>query len=140
MSLISAFFFLNIKVFQFVWYLPRMKRSLPGNDQEDEGGSSSSGSQGSLKRSCKQRMERDSTSTGARWECLPQEVLLHIFQYLPLLDRAYASQVPVSSTPFQSELRTFAEVLWLLLSFYRCVGAGTRFSTCQNCGDALNLS
>lgn len=70
-----------------------MKRSLPGSDQEDEGGSSS-GSQGSLKRSCKQRRERDSTSVGARWECLPQEVLLHIFQYLPLLDRAYASQVP----------------------------------------------
>lgn len=86
-----------------------MKRSLPGNDQEDEGGSSS-GSQGSLKRSCKERRERDSTLVGARWECLPQEVLLHIFQYLPLLDRAYASQVPVWSTLFQSELRTFAEV------------------------------
>uniref|UniRef100_A0A3Q3JZM7 F-box domain-containing protein n=2 Tax=Monopterus albus TaxID=43700 RepID=A0A3Q3JZM7_MONAL len=30
---------------------------------------------------------------GDHWECLPQEILLHIFQYLPLLDRAYASQV-----------------------------------------------
>lgn len=27
------------------------------------------------------------------WSRLPQELLLHIFQYLPLLDRAYASQV-----------------------------------------------
>lgn len=27
------------------------------------------------------------------WSLLPQEILLHIFQYLPLLDRAYASQV-----------------------------------------------
>ena len=27
------------------------------------------------------------------WARLPQELLLHIFQYLPLLDRAYASQV-----------------------------------------------
>lgn len=27
------------------------------------------------------------------WASLPQELLLHILQYLPLLDRAYASQV-----------------------------------------------
>lgn len=27
------------------------------------------------------------------WTRLPQELLLHVFQYLPLLDRAFASQV-----------------------------------------------
>ncbi|KAG7258933.1 hypothetical protein CRUP_036219 [Coryphaenoides rupestris] len=30
---------------------------------------------------------------GCDWSRLPQEILLHIFQYLPLLDRAFASQV-----------------------------------------------
>lgn len=34
-----------------------------------------------------------SESTESDWARLPQELLLHIFQYLPLLDRAYASQV-----------------------------------------------
>lgn len=32
-------------------------------------------------------------SLDCNWARLPQELLLHIFQYLPLLDRAYASQV-----------------------------------------------
>ncbi|XP_033984464.1 F-box/LRR-repeat protein 3 isoform X2 [Trematomus bernacchii] len=32
-------------------------------------------------------------SLGIDWARLPQELLLHLFQYLPLLDRAYASQV-----------------------------------------------
>lgn len=32
-------------------------------------------------------------SSDCEWARLPQELLLHIFQYLPLLDRAYASQV-----------------------------------------------
>ena len=78
--------------------LPRMKRGLQGNEQED-GGGTSSGSQETLKRSRKQRREKDleeeeeEEEEGARWECLPQEILLHIFQYLPLLDRAHASQV-----------------------------------------------
>ena len=74
-----------------------MKRGLQGNEQED-GGGTSSGSQETLKRSRKQRREKDleeeeEEEEGARWECLPQEILLHIFQYLPLLDRAHASQV-----------------------------------------------
>ncbi|KAI3377534.1 hypothetical protein L3Q82_008701 [Scortum barcoo] len=73
-----------------------MKRSLQGNEQED-GGGTSRGSQETLKRSCKQRREKDveeeEEKKRARWERLPQEILLHIFQYLPLLDRAYASQV-----------------------------------------------
>jgi len=30
---------------------------------------------------------------GCDWSRLPKEILLHIFQYLPLLDRAFASQV-----------------------------------------------
>lgn len=72
--------------------LPRMKRVLQGNEQED-GGGTSAGSQETLKRPCKQRRENDLEEEGTRWECLPQEILLHIFQYLPLLDRAYASQV-----------------------------------------------
>lgn len=71
-----------------------MKRALQGNEQED-GGGTSDGSRGTLKRSCKQRREKDLKVEFARWECLPQEILLHIFQYLPLLDRAYASQVPM---------------------------------------------
>uniref|UniRef100_A0A672KUI9 F-box domain-containing protein n=1 Tax=Sinocyclocheilus grahami TaxID=75366 RepID=A0A672KUI9_SINGR len=29
----------------------------------------------------------------SNWARLPQEILLHIFQYLPLLDRAFASLV-----------------------------------------------
>lgn len=74
-----------------------MKRGLQGNEQED-GGGTSGGSQQTLKRSRKQRREKhleEEEEEGARWECLPQEILLHIFQYLPLLDRAYASQVPM---------------------------------------------
>ena len=30
---------------------------------------------------------------GCVWTRLPQEILLHVFRYLPLLDRAFASQV-----------------------------------------------
>lgn len=70
-----------------------MKRGVQGNEQED-GGGTSSGSRETLKRSRKQRREKDPEAEVAHWECLPQEILLHIFQYLPLLDRAYASQVP----------------------------------------------
>jgi len=71
--------------------LPRMKRGLERNERED-GGGPSRGCQKTLKRSRKQKSVKDE---GARWESLPQEILLHIFQYLPLLDRAYASQVLV---------------------------------------------
>lgn len=71
-----------------------MKRGLQGNEQED-GGGTSGGGQKTLKRSRKQRREKDLEDEEARWECLPQEILLHVFQYLPLLDRAFASQVPV---------------------------------------------
>lgn len=74
--------------------LPRMKRGLQGNEEED-GGGTSGGSQETLKRSLKQKRKKDLEEEGAHWECLPQEILLHIFQYLPLLDRAYASQVPM---------------------------------------------
>lgn len=37
--------------------------------------------------------EFSDTTAGWEWARLPQELLLQIFQYLPLLDRAYASQV-----------------------------------------------
>lgn len=71
-----------------------MKRSAQESQQED-GGGPSSGSQRTLKHSCKRRRVKDSKEQSAHWEYLPQEILLHIFQYLPLLDRAYASQVAV---------------------------------------------
>ncbi|XP_054473461.1 F-box/LRR-repeat protein 3-like [Anoplopoma fimbria] len=79
-----------------------MKQGLQGNEQED-GGGTSSGSQETLKRSRKQRREKDLEEEGTRWGCLPQEVLLHILQYLPLLDRAYASQ-SVQQSHFLSAL------------------------------------
>lgn len=78
---------------EFPLFLHRMKRGLQGNQQEDGGGTTSGGSQRTLKHSCKRRREKDLKEECARWEYLPQEILLHIFQYLPLLDRAYASQV-----------------------------------------------
>lgn len=72
-----------------------MKRALQGNAQED-GGGTSGGSQETLKRPRKQKNKKGlEEEEGSCWECLPQEILLHIFQYLPLLDRAYASQVCV---------------------------------------------
>lgn len=52
--------------------------------------------------SCEERMEvckkvrRPSEDCGdvvSTWAWLPQEILLRVFQYLPLLDRAFASQV-----------------------------------------------
>uniref|UniRef100_A0A673N801 F-box domain-containing protein n=1 Tax=Sinocyclocheilus rhinocerous TaxID=307959 RepID=A0A673N801_9TELE len=45
--------------------------------------------------SCK-RVRQSAEDPGdllSNWARLPQEILLHIFQYLPLLDRAFASQV-----------------------------------------------
>lgn len=66
-----------------------MKRGLQENEPEDGGGPS-----GECKRTlCEPTQERDVEAEGISWEDLPQEILLHIFQYLPLLDRAYASQV-----------------------------------------------
>lgn len=73
-----------------------MKRMKGG--EEDSGGSSTSG--GSPEPCKKVRAEKEAGeasvaggSTESNWARLPQELLLHIFQYLPLLDRAYASQV-----------------------------------------------
>lgn len=45
--------------------------------------------------SCKRvkQLGEDSGELVSNWARLPQEILLHIFQYLPLLDRAFASQV-----------------------------------------------
>lgn len=70
-----------------------MKRMKGG--EEHSGGSSSSGSPEMCK---KVRTGEDAEavaggSAESKWARLPQELLLHIFQYLPLLDRAYASQV-----------------------------------------------
>ncbi len=68
---------------------PRMKRRL-SRDCED----STSSCEG-LADSCK-RVRQPAEDPGdllSNWARLPQEILLHIFQYLPLLDRAFASQV-----------------------------------------------
>uniref|UniRef100_A0AAY4B7K6 F-box domain-containing protein n=1 Tax=Denticeps clupeoides TaxID=299321 RepID=A0AAY4B7K6_9TELE len=67
----------------------RMKRVLSGN--ADDSNSSSDGPMDSFKR-LRQQSE-DPADAESKWACLPQEILLHIFQYLPLLDRAFASQV-----------------------------------------------
>ncbi|KTF73695.1 hypothetical protein cypCar_00042771, partial [Cyprinus carpio] len=66
-----------------------MKRRLSG-DREDSP-SSCEGPAESCKR-VRQPAE-DSGDVLPDWARLPQEILLHIFQYLPLLDRAFASQV-----------------------------------------------
>ncbi len=42
---------------------------------------------------CKRLRWGDSEDGEVDWTQLPEEILLHIFQYLPLLDRAFASQV-----------------------------------------------
>ncbi|KTG07069.1 hypothetical protein cypCar_00011586 [Cyprinus carpio] len=66
-----------------------MKRRL-SRDREDRP-SSCKGPADSCKR-VRQPAE-DSGDVLPDWARLPQEMLLHIFQYLPLLDRAFASQV-----------------------------------------------
>ncbi|KPP59171.1 F-box/LRR-repeat protein 3-like [Scleropages formosus] len=65
-----------------------MKRGRRG----DEGNSSSSSGflEAASKKTRPLEEPEDSTST---WSLLPQEILLLVFQHLPLLDRAYASQV-----------------------------------------------
>lgn len=72
-----------------------MKRMKGG--EEDSGGSSSSGSPEVCKKVRTGEDEEAAAvaceSTESNWARLPQELLLHIFQYLPLLDRAFASQV-----------------------------------------------
>ncbi|KAL0183756.1 hypothetical protein M9458_019452, partial [Cirrhinus mrigala] len=65
-----------------------MKRRL-SRDRED----STSSCEGQTD-SCKRvKQPEDSGDLLFAWARLPQEILLHIFQYLPLLDRAFASQV-----------------------------------------------
>ncbi|XP_029315057.1 F-box/LRR-repeat protein 3 isoform X2 [Cottoperca gobio] len=73
-----------------------MKRIIGG--EEDSNNSSSKSPPRTCKKVRKQTSEEAeavvvSELPGSEWARLPQELLLHIFQYLPLLDRAYASQV-----------------------------------------------
>lgn len=73
-----------------------MKRMKGG--EEGSNSSSSNSSPEACKKVRKQMsVESDAVvASGSRdrdWARVPQELLLHIFQYLPLLDRAYASQV-----------------------------------------------
>lgn len=79
-----------------VFPLFRMKRMKGG--EEGSNGSSSKSPPEACKKMRKQMTEESeavgaSESPDGNWARLPQELLLHIFQYLPLLDRAYASQV-----------------------------------------------
>lgn len=68
---------------------PRMKRRL--SREREDSTSSCDGPTGSCKRV--KQPDEDSEDQMSNWARLPQEILLHIFQYLPLLDRAFASQV-----------------------------------------------
>lgn len=73
-----------------------MKRIKGG---EEGGDSSSSNSPPEARKKVRKPTSEESAEAAASgspegdWTRLPQELLLHIFQYLPLLDRAYASQV-----------------------------------------------
>lgn len=92
----------------------RMKRGLQDNEPEDGGGPSGE-CERTLKRLCDPMSQGD--LEGISWENLPQEILLHIFQYLPLLDRAFASQVPMCFYVFMVKLQSEACVyVWFLLN------------------------
>lgn len=71
-----------------------MKR-MKGGEEGSNSSSSSSPSEACKKVRTSEEAEAvvASGSLDSDWVRLPQELLLHIFQYLPLLDRAYASQV-----------------------------------------------
>lgn len=74
----------------------RMKRMKGGEEVSDNRTSESSPD---VRKKVRTQMSEEPeavVTSGSRdcdWSLLPQELLLHIFQYLPLLDRAYASQV-----------------------------------------------
>lgn len=72
----------------------RMKR-IKGGEEDGDGSSTSSPPEPCKKVRTTEEVEAavPSGSPDGDWARLPQELLLHIFQYLPLLDRAYASQV-----------------------------------------------
>lgn len=66
-----------------------MKRGLNGDEKD-----CSSSAEGPLEACKKGRLlDQEPDDVVSNWGRLPQEILLHVFQYLPLLDRAYASQV-----------------------------------------------
>lgn len=72
-----------------------MKRMKGGEEGSDD---SSCESPAEVCKKVRKQLSEDSEpevaeSLDCNWARLPQELLLHIFQYLPLLDRAYASQV-----------------------------------------------
>ena len=93
-----------------------MKRSLRGTEQQDEGGTSC-GTPEFCKRKRKESSdESDWEEEGLDWGRLPQEILLNIFQYLPLLDRAYASQVGLHHVLSRVE-RDISQVLFGCLVF-----------------------
>lgn len=74
-----------------------MKR-VRGGGEEGSDDSSSESPPEACKKVCKLLSEDSEADVAGvpldcNWARLPQELLLHILQYLPLLDRAYASQV-----------------------------------------------
>ncbi|KAL0191884.1 hypothetical protein M9458_014582, partial [Cirrhinus mrigala] len=75
-----------------------MKRGQKRGDKVEEGGGSVSGPGPGAPEVCKRLRRGDSEERqhedgAVDWGRLPEEILLQIFQYLPLLDRAFASQV-----------------------------------------------
>ena len=82
---------INFKLTQlFCSSRDRMKRVKV--EENDSGGPSSNGPAKTRKKAWQQLREEEDVFI-CDWTRLPQEMLLHIFQYLPLLDRAFASQV-----------------------------------------------
>lgn len=77
-----------------------MKRGQKRGDQQEVGGGPTLDFTETCKKPCVEVSEEPlqeqrnfSSESRVDWGCLPQEILLQIFQYLPLLDRAFASQV-----------------------------------------------
>lgn len=70
----------------------RMKR-MKGGEEVSNARPSESPPEACKKARTQTSEEAAGESRDCDWSLLPQELLLHIFQHLPLLDRAYASQV-----------------------------------------------
>ncbi|XP_061093067.1 F-box/LRR-repeat protein 3-like isoform X2 [Conger conger] len=66
-----------------------MKRGLKGDEEDRNTSMEGPAETGKMMR----KLDTEPKDEVSNWGCLPQEILLHFLQYLPLLDRAYASQV-----------------------------------------------
>lgn len=72
-------------------FLRMIRGQKRGDDQEEGPGSGPAALHKRLRGEDSE--ERDHEDVTVDWSQLPQEILLQIFQFLPLLDRAFASQV-----------------------------------------------